>query len=230
MRVFALIVMVLGLAVPGWAQDGQASIKGMDAVGRLVIAGQSSCTGTLIDAQLVLTAAHCVFDHRSGARIDAGSIEFLAGLQGDAVKARRTVAQAHVHPQYRFVRGNAQLGHDLAVLKLAKPIPQGDVRPMLFDSRPAQDELVGVVSYTQPDASHPRLQVPCNVLARRMDVLVMSCAVEFGASGAPVFSLRNGQAPRLVSVISSKATMDGRNVSIATMLDRVLPGLLGRAG
>ena len=48
-------------------------------------------------------------------------------------------------------------------------------------------------------------------------MLVMSCDVDFGASGAPVFVLEHGE-PRLVSVISAMAEVEGRKVSLGTPL------------
>ncbi|MFS4581005.1 trypsin-like serine peptidase [Phaeobacter sp. C3_T13_0] len=37
-------------------------------MGRLELNGQGFCTGTLIAPDLVLTAAHCVYDHNNNLR------------------------------------------------------------------------------------------------------------------------------------------------------------------
>ena len=49
----------------------------------------------------------------------------------------------------------------------------------------------------------------------------MSCDVDFGSSGAPVFSFE-GARPRIVSVVSAKASVDGRNVAIGTIAENSL--------
>jgi protease YdgD len=46
---------------------------------------------------------------------------------------------------------------------------------------------------------------------------VLSCNVDFGSSGAPIFSIRDGVA-RVVSVVSAKADLDGRQVALGTTL------------
>ena len=56
--------------------------KGWDAVGRLEIAGQAFCTGTLIAPDRVLTAAHCLFDDKTLGRVRDGDMQFLAGWRG----------------------------------------------------------------------------------------------------------------------------------------------------
>jgi hypothetical protein len=68
------------------------------------------------------------------------------------------------------------------------------------------------------------------VLAKQNRTLVMSCRVDYGASGSPVFEVTAGHAPRLVSVISSKAAIGSRRVSLGSVLDGTLRTLMQRAG
>jgi hypothetical protein len=58
-------------------------------------------------------------------------------------------------------------------------------------------------------------------MARQQGVLVMSCDVDFGSSGAPVFSF-DGQVPRIVSVVSAKAEVNGQRVSLGASLGEEL--------
>jgi hypothetical protein len=53
----------------------------------------------------------------------------------------------------------------------------------------------------------------------------MTCNVDFGSSGAPVFVLVNG-VPKVVSVISAKAEMDGGQVSLGSALQIPLADLM----
>ena len=58
-------------------------------------------------------------------------------------------------------------------------------------------------------------------MARQSGVLVMSCNVDFGSSGAPVFSFA-GERPQIVSVVSAKANLQGQTVSLGTSLQEPL--------
>ena len=63
------------------------------------------------------------------------------------------------------------------------------------------------------------------MLARRDGALVLSCDVDFGSSGAPVFADVDGE-PQIVSVVSAKAMIRGRKVSLGTNLEKPLDELV----
>jgi protease YdgD len=81
-----------------------------------------------------------------------------------------------------------------------------------------------VVSYAQDRSEAPSIQEGCEVLAGRRETLVLSCSVDFGSSGAPVFAVSDGVA-RVVSVISAKAEVDGQKVALAVPLAAPLAAL-----
>jgi len=193
--------------------------RGWDAVGKLMIGETGFCTGALIAPELVLTAAHCLYDKTTGVRVPAEEMQFFAGWRNGRAVAYRDVSFVLAHPDYRFQPEETldQVTSDLALIELSQPIRLPSLTPFETDVAPVAGDVVSVVSYAQGRAEVPSIQEVCEVLAGRPETLVLSCNVDFGSSGAPVFAVADGVA-RVVSVISAKAEVDGRKVSLAVPL------------
>lgn len=227
MRPLALLALGLTLfAAPLLAQDASLrslqtgdDSRGWEGVGRLNLGDRGFCTGALIAEDLVLTAAHCLFDKETGARVDPATIQFLAGWRNGRAAAYRGVKKAIAHPEYVYGghENVDRVQYDVALLQLDQPIRLPSIKPFEMDERPARGDEVGVVSYAQDRAEAPSLQQVCHVLRRQEAMLILSCDVDFGSSGAPIFSVKDGVA-RMVSVVSAKAEVDGQKVALGTPL------------
>ena len=239
-RMYAMLAVAVLVGLPSAAQDTSLERldtwgrnRGWEGVGLLNIAGRTSCTGVMIRPDMVLTAAHCLYDADTGARVDPRQVEFRAGWRGGSAIAVRMGRAAVIHARY----GNAdelsgeQIRYDVALLQLAAPILPTHANPFRADGGVRTGSQVSVVSYGAGRNDAPSRQRACEVLEAARGLVVMSCDVVPGSSGSPVFAMRQGR-PRIVALVSAMGTVNGRNVSFGMDIEAPLADVLAdfRAG
>lgn len=193
----------LGQSGPLNRLDDWSEARGWEGVGLLRIANRATCTGALIRPDLVLTAAHCMYDEQ-GRKVAPNLIEFRAAWRDGQAISLRTGSHAMTHPDY--VMGEHPTGdqvyRDLALLQLDMPVAAATAPSYPTGSAPRDGADISVVSYGRGRNDAASLERDCRVKADFGGVIALSCSVVPGSSGSPVFAIRNGQ-PVIVSVISA---------------------------
>ena len=214
LRVFAAAVSLVAGTTAAMASDfvrltDRDDLFGWEAVGRVDVASTGFCTGVLIATDLVLTAAHCLYD-ANDQPIPPEAIYFRAGLRDGVAVAERNAARVVAAKGYNPTAGTTSesIRNDVGLIELDRPILSTTAAPFVIHTAPRAGDRVSVVSYGRGRDAALSWQRDCGLVWEYQELYEFDCSITFGTSGAPVF-YKDGRRARILSLISGGPVENG---------------------
>lgn len=205
-----LLGLPLALAQDLMPLDHVAAGTPYSSVGRVHPGSGSYCTGVLLARDMAITAAHCLYNPRTGQWLLPGSIHFLMGYDRGAYGFHTRVKD---YQTGGFDPTNLEetLHKDWAILHLADKAPSeyAALDPVRGSHSP--DRFFRVVGYASPRRYALSTSGECTGL-RQGDYLLSECPSAEGMSGAPLIDQVSG---RLIGIQVARMAQGERELLVA---------------
>jgi protease YdgD len=160
------------------------------------------CTGALVAPGTVLTAAHCLYNRRTRALLQAGSLHVLLGYNHGDYRWHRLVARYAVGQGFDGTKSGLQ-GSDWARLELDGAIPDLVTPLPIAAGPPPSGSTIAMAGYNQDRAQVLMADLTCHITGTAMAAgkpfIAHDCDATRGTSGGPLL-MRQGSGWAVIGI------------------------------
>lgn len=194
---FSFALAVSAVIHPGFSIElttVDASKAPWSAIGRINNSAYGRCSAILVRPRTALTAAHCLYNARSGRFLRPASIHVLFGFNRGAYGFHARVDSIRIPPDYDPAQGAAAAPHDWAVLGLSEAVPAPFAPLALAGDERDAAVPVQAAGFAQERSEVLTASTPCRALGEtRQGLLVTDCQLSHGFSGGPLIESETGR-------------------------------------
>jgi protease YdgD len=195
------------------------------SVGKLFNESGASCSGVVIAQDTILTAAHCLYNARTGRLIPAEALHFLVGYRTGRYSAHARIVSYRIGPGFDPLRYDQTSQSDWAVLTVAGRLP-AEIEPLrLRREMSAAGTKAMLAGYGRERAFAMTADRDCELRERvgTGQLLLHTCRSTFGYSGAPILVGTGGREVEVAGIQIAAMRSGGADVMIAVPA-QAIPG------
>ena len=198
-------------------EDIDVSRHPWSAIGKLYNGTGSACSAVAISSDKILTAAHCLFNHRTRRFIPAAALHVLLGYRAGRYTAHVRIAQYEIGSGFDPQRYPKTIEADFAVLTVRERLP-ARIEPLrLSQAVLPRGTKAMIAGYPQDRAHALTADRDCELRDKIDDgrLFMHSCRGARGYSGAPILVAGSGHELRVAGIQIASLRSDGTEKMVA---------------